>query len=232
MARSKLMFPNPKKPDAEPQKQEKQEVAEDVGKDIGLIEKRVALLEKEKTLMAERDKRLKKRHHRMSEASMRKEMRKRQAIAMRMRNIPVDTIAERLHIDNAYAAKLIREAVSELPEETAGDLKKLLGRTVVQLIGNFERTALEGDVRCADVMLKAIEKLMKLSGLSIQKREIETSNVGEVSPGIDVADLHLDLDTKRKILSAIRENKKLQELQESKDETTSDDRDVNPEEAD
>ena len=84
-------------------------------------------------------------------------------------------------------------------------------------------------------MLKGITQLMKLSGLNIQHKTIEQTNMnlGEVSPGIDVADLDLDLETKKKILQAIRNNKKLQEqlkddkLQENENETGYGDEDGN-----
>ena len=57
--------------------------------------------------------------------------------------------------------------------------------------------------------------------------------VGNISPGIDVADLELDLETKKKLLAAIRSNQKLQEklksekLQENQDEQANGD---NPDE--
>lgn len=212
-----LLFPNESKKEV-PERIDAKEHIED---DIERTKKHVSLLEKEMQLEEMREKRLRKKNRKQSEASIRKNIRKRKAIAMRMRNIPIDVIANRLGISNKYALELVKEAVSELPEETAADLKKLLGRSVIQLIGKFENTALLGDAKHADVMLKAIEKLMKLAGLNIQKREVEQTNtnmdLGNVGSGIDVKDLNLDLETKRKILQAIRENKKLNEqLQQEK----------------
>lgn len=229
----KLLFPNKNKPKETPVTEDDMEKQQT--REIKKIRERVELLEREAQLEKEREQRIRKKSRKMNEAQIRKQLKKRQAIAMRMRNIPVDVIAERLGVTPGYANDLIREAIAELPEETAEDLKKLLGRTVVQLIGNFEKTALSGGVREAEVMLKGITQLMKLSGLNIQHKAIEQTNMnlGEVSPGIDVADLDLDLETKKKILEAIRNNKKLQEqlkndkLQEKENEAGYGDEDGN-----
>lgn len=211
--RKKLMFPNKHRQDEPETPVTDEDVEKQQSRETKKIKEHIDLLEKEKQLEEERDRRHHRKARKMNEAQLRKSIRKRQAIAMRMRNIPVDVIAERLGVSPAYAAGLIKEAVAELPEETAEDLKKLLGRTVIQLIGNFEKTALEGGVREAEVMLKGITQLMKLSGLSIQRQQVEQTNmeVGSISNGIDVADLDLDLETKKKILFAMRNNKKLQE---------------------
>lgn len=235
MAR-KLMFPNSKKPAPETPVTE-EDVQTQQSRETKKIKEHIELLEKEKQLEEERDRRIHRKTRKMNEAQLRKGIRKRQAIAMRMRNIPVDVIAQRLNVSPSYAGQLIKEAVAELPEETAEDLKKLLGRTVIQLIGNFEKAALEGGVREAEVMLKGITQLMRLSGLSIQRQQVEQTNmeVGNIAPGIDVADLDLDLETKKKILSAIRNNKKLQEslkddkLQEQENDEEADGDLANPE---
>ena len=238
--RKKLMFPNKHRQD-EPETPVTDEDGEkQQSRETKKIKEHIDLLEKEKQLEEERDRRHHRKARKMNEAQLRKSIRKRQAIAMRMRNIPVDVIAERLGVSPAYAAGLIKEAVAELPEETAEDLKKLLGRTVIQLIGNFEKTALEGGVREAEVMLKGITQLMKLSGLSIQRQQVEQTNmeVGSISNGIDVADLNLDLETKKKILFAMRNSKKLQEklkddkLQEKQNDEPDEDGDTPDADAD
>lgn len=227
----KLMFPNRhRKSEPKESPVTEEDVQTQQSRETKKIKEHIDLLEKEKALEEERDRRIKRKARKMNEAQLRKAIRKKQAIAMRMRNIPIDIIAERLGVTQSYAANLVREAVAELPEETAEDLKKLLGRTVVRLIGNFEKTALQGGVREAEVMLKGITQLMKLSGLSIQRREVEQTNmeVGNISPGIDVADLDLDLETKKKLLLAIRNSKKITEnlkdekLQENEDEPEDD----------
>lgn len=238
--RKKLMFPNKHRQDKPETPVTDEDVEKQQSRETKKIKEHIDLLEKEKQLEEERDKRIHRKARKMNEAQLRKSIRKRQAIAMRMRNIPVDVIAERLGVSPAYAAGLIKEAVAELPEETAEDLKKLLGRTVIQLIGNFEKTALEGGVREAEVMLKGITQLMKLSGLSIQRQQVEQTNmeVGSISNGIDVADLNLDLETKKKILFAMRNNKKLQEklkddkLQEKQNDESDEDWDTPDSDAD
>ena len=238
--RKKLMFPNKHRQDDQETPVTDEDVEKQQSRETKKIKEHIDLLEKEKQLEEERDRRHHRKARKMNEAQLRKSIRKRQAIAMRMRNIPVDVIAERLGVTPAYAAGLIKEAVAELPEETAEDLKKLLGRTVIQLIGNFEKTALEGGVREAEVMLKGITQLMKLSGLSIQRQQVEQTNmeVGSISNGIDVADLDLDLETKKKILFAMRNNKKLQEklkddkLQEKQNDEPDEDGDTPDSDAD
>lgn len=238
--RKKLMFPNKHRQDEPETPVTDEDVEKQQSRETKKIKEHIDLLEKEKQLEEERDRRHHRKARKMNEAQLRKSIRKRQAIAMRMRNIPVDVIAERLGVSPAYAAGLIKEAVAELPEETAEDLKKLLGRTVIQLIGNFEKTALEGGVREAEVMLKGITQLMKLSGLSIQRQQVEQTNmeVGSISNGIDVADLDLDLETKKKILFAMRNNKKLQEklkddrLQEKQNDEPDEDGDTPDADAD
>lgn len=238
--RKKLMFPNKHRQDEPETPVTDEDVEKQQSRETKKIKEHINLLEKEKQLEEERDRRHHRKARKMNEAQLRKSIRKRQAIAMRMRNIPVDVIAERLGVSPAYAAGLIKEAVAELPEETAEDLKKLLGRTVIQLIGNFEKTALEGGVREAEVMLKGITQLMKLSGLSIQRQQVEQTNmeVGSISNGIDVADLDLDLETKKKILFAMRNNKKLQEklkddkLQEKQNDEPDEDGDTPDADAD
>lgn len=238
--KKKLMFPNKHRQDEPEIPVTDEDVEKQQSRETKKIKEHIDLLEKEKRLEEERDRRHHRKARKMNEAQLRKSIRKRQAIAMRMRNIPVDVIAERLGVSPAYAAGLIKEAVAELPEETAEDLKKLLGRTVIQLIGNFEKTALEGGVREAEVMLKGITQLMKLSGLSIQRRQVEQTNmeVGSISNGIDVADLNLDLETKKKILFAMRNNKKLQEklkddkLQEKQNDEPDEDGDTPDADAD
>lgn len=227
-----LMFPNGHR-------------SEDIGEDIKTPEvsladyndeklrEHISLLEREEELETKREKRAKLKMRKVTEAGLRKATKKRQAMAMRLRNIPVDIIAKKLGVSPSYAASLIREAVAELPEETAEDLKKLLGRTVVQLIGNFEKLAMEGGVKEADIMLKGITQLMKLSGLNVRHQQIEQTNmeVGNISPGIDVATLNLDLETKKKILAAIRQSQNSQEkikeetLQEFSDERDGDNTD-------
>lgn len=211
---SNLLFPN-KHRKSRPKESSvtEEDIQTQQNRETKKIKEHIDLLEKEKALEEERDRRIKRKTRKMNEAQVRKAIRKKQAIAMRMRNIPIDIIADRLGVTQSYAANLIREAVAELPEETAEDLKKLLGRTVIRLIGNFEKTALQGGVREAEVMLKGITQLMRLSGLSIQRREVQQTNmeVGNISPGIDVADLNLDLETKKKLLLAIRDSKKITE---------------------
>ena len=234
MARQ-LMFPNKHKKTEPETPVTDEDVQKQQDRETSKIKERVQLLEREKQLEEDRDKRIRRKARKMNEAQIRKSIRKKQAMAMRMRNIPIDVIAERLGVTESYAASLIKEAVAEMPEETAEDLKKLLGRTVVQLIGRFEKVAMRGGVREADIMLKGISHLMKLSGLNIRHQQIEQTNmeVGNISPGIDVADLELDLETKKKLLAAIRSNQKLQEklksekLQENQDEQANGD---NPDE--
>lgn len=209
---SKLRFPNPKK-EVEPPP----EVIEKVRKeDEEEIKKHVQLLKEEKRLEEERLRRL--GHRKATAKNLQVQMRKRQAVAMRLRNIPMDVIAQRLHLSYARVQGMIREAMLELPEENAADLKKVLTRTITQLIGKFQTIAEEGCTKSAMVELKAIEKLMKLAGLTIERRQVEQTNMGELSPGIDVADLNLDLDTKRKLLESIREaREKKEQLQKEKE---------------
>ena len=76
---------------------------------------------------------------------------------------------------------------------------------MVKLLGNFERIAMTGGVKEADIVLKSISQIMKLVGLNIQRQEIDQINMDAgKADGIDVAELDLDLDTKRKLLEAIR----------------------------
>ena len=197
-----LLFPNEsKKKKIEELRQETS--GEEINNDK--LKERVELLEKEKELEEERTQRVEKKKKKLSKAKVRREIKKRQALAMRMRNMPIDEIAEKLGIGPVLTAKLIREGVAELPEETNSDMKKLLSRTMVKLLGNFERIAMTGGVKEADIVLKSISQLMKLCGLNIQRQEIDQINMDAgKADGIDVAELDLDLDTKRKLLEAIR----------------------------
>lgn len=197
-----LLFPN------ESKKKKMEELRQETsGEEINndKLKERVELLEKEKELEEERTQRVEKKKKKLSKAKVRREIKKRQALAMRMRNMPIDEIAEKLGIGPVLTAKLIREGVAELPEETNSDMKKLLSRTMVKLLGNFERIAMTGGVKEADIVLKSISQLMKLCGLNIQRQEIDQINMDAgKADGIDVAELDLDLDTKRKLLEAIR----------------------------
>lgn len=197
-----LLFPN------ESKKKKMEELRQETsGEEINndKLKERVELLEKEKELEEERTQRVEKKKKKLSKAKVRREIKKRQALAMRMRNMPIDEIAEKLGIGPVLTAKLIREGVAELPEETNSDMKKLLSRTMVKLLGNFERIAMTGGVKEADIVLKSISQLMKLCGLNIQRQEIDQINMDAgKADGIDVAELDLDLDTKRKLLEAVR----------------------------
>ena len=197
-----LLFPN------ESKKKKMEELRQETsGEEINndKLKERVELLEKEKELEEERTQRVEKKKKKLSKAKVRREIKKRQALAMRMRNMPIDEIAEKLGIGPVLTAKVIREGVAELPEETNSDMKKLLSRTMVKLLGNFERIAMTGGVKEADIVLKSISQLMKLCGLNIQRQEIDQINMDAgKADGIDVAELDLDLDTKRKLLEAIR----------------------------
>lgn len=210
--RKKLMFPNKNKPTEEMDKEQEARLEQENSK----IREHIELLREEARLEKEKQNRQKKKKRRLTESQVKKQMKKKQAMAMRLRNIPIDVIASRLDVSPGYVHSLIREAVAELPEETAEDLRKLLSRTVVQLIGNFEQVANEGGTKEAEVMLKAISQMMRLAGLNVQRRQIEQTNmdVGTISGGIDVADLNLDLETKKKLLQAIRESEKLKSAKE------------------
>lgn len=201
---SDLLFPNERKQKMAEQLKTEEQIENDK------LRERVELLEKEKELEEQRNQRKEKKKRRITKNVVQREMKKRQALAMRMRNIPTDEIAARLDISPTFANKLIREGIQELPEETNADMKKLLSRTMIKLLGNFEKIALEGGVKEAEVALKSISGLMKLCGLNIQKKEIDQINMNgtPMSGGIDVAELDLDLDTKRKILEAMRKKEK------------------------
>lgn len=230
--RKKLMFPNKNKPTEETEKEQDARLEKENSK----LREHIELLQEEAKLEKEKESRQKKKKRRMTEAQVKKQVKKKQAMAMRLRNIPIDVIAERLGVSAGYVHSLIREAVAELPEETAEDLRKLLSRTVVQLIGNFEQVANEGGVKEAEVLLKAISQMMRLAGLNVQRRQIEQTNmeVGNISGGIDVADLNLDLETKKKLLQAIRESEKLKTavekpvIEDAQDETDFTDEEADP----
>lgn len=212
MRSKKLMFPNKNKlPEETPE--EKAERNARLDEEDARIQKHIDLLKEEERLEKEKAERAKKTHRRLTQTQIKRQVKKQQAMAMRMRNIPIDQISMKLGISQATTYELIREAVSEMPEEAADDLKKLLARTIIQLIGNFEQVANEGGTKEAEVMLKAISQMMKLAGLNVQRRQVEQTNmeVGSISGGIDVADLNLDLETKKKLLQAIRDNEKLKQ---------------------
>ena len=229
--RQKLMFPNKNRNDGESKEQDAQ-----LEQENAKLREHIELLREEERLEKEKEKRAKKKKRRLTEAQVKKELRKKQAMAMRLRNIPIDVIAQRLEVSPGYVHGLIREAVQELPEETAEDMKKILTRTVVHLIGNFEQVANEGGVKEAEVLLKGVSHLMRLSGLNIQRRQVEQTNmeVGSISGGIDVADLNLDLETKKKLLQAIRDSEKLKSAVTEKPvtEDEEEDADFTDEEAD
>lgn len=212
MRSKKLMFPNKNKlPEETPEEKAARNARLD--EEDARIQKHIDLLKEEERLEKEKAERAKKTHRRLTQAQIKRQVKKQQAMAMRMRNIPIDQISMKLGISQATTYELIREAVSEMPEEAADDLKKLLARTIIQLIGNFEQVANEGGTKEAEVMLKAISQMMKLAGLNVQRRQVEQTNmeVGSISGGIDVADLNLDLETKKKLLQAIRDNEKLKQ---------------------
>lgn len=197
-----LLFPN------ESKKKEMEQIRKELTPeeiDNQKLRERVKLLREEKELEEAKKVRAEKKKRRLTKGVVKREMKKRQALAMRMRNMPIDEIAAKLEISPYTAAKLIREGIAELPEETNTDMKKLLTRSLVKLLGNFEKIALTGGVKEADIALKSILQLMKITGLNIQKQEIDQINMeaGKAN-GIDVAELDLDLDTKRKLLDAIR----------------------------
>ena len=125
-----LLFPNETL--RKEMEQIKQENPEEIENDK--LRERVELLEREKELEEQKFVRIEKKKKKLSKAKVTREIKKRQALAMRMRNIPIDEIAERLDIGPVLAAKLIREGVAELPEETNADMKKLLQRTMIKLL--------------------------------------------------------------------------------------------------
>lgn len=197
-----LLFPNESKK-KEMEQIKKELTPEEI--DNQKLRERVELLREEKELEEAKKQRVEKKKRRLTKGVVKREMKKRQALAMRMRNMPIDEIAAKLEISPGTAAKLIREGIAELPEETNVDMKKLLTRTLVKLLGNFEKIALTGGVKEADIVLKSILQLMKITGLNIQRQEIDQINMDAgKADGIDVAELDLDLDTKRKLLEAIR----------------------------
>lgn len=197
-----LLFPNESKK-KEMEQIKKELTPEEI--DNQKLRERVELLREEKELEEAKKQRVEKKKRRLTKGVVKREMKKRQALAMRMRNMPIDEIAAKLEISPYTAAKLIREGIAELPEETNVDMKKLLTRTLVKLLGNFEKIALTGGVKEADIVLKSILQLMKITGLNIQRQEIDQINMDAgKADGIDVAELDLDLDTKRKLLEAIR----------------------------
>lgn len=235
MRSKKLMFPNKNKlPEETPE--EKAERNARLDEEDARIQKHIDLLKEEERLEKEKAERAKKTHRRLTQAQIKRQVKKQQAMAMRMRNIPIDQISMKLGISQATTYELIREAVSEMPEEAADDLKKLLARTIIQLIGNFEQVANEGGTKEAEVMLKAISQMMKLAGLNVQRRQVEQTNmeVGSISGGIDVADLNLDLETKKKLLQAIRDNEKLKQPVKDKPvtEDENEDADITDEDGD
>lgn len=214
-----LLFPN------ETLKKEMEQIKQENPEEINneKLRERVELLEKEKELEEQKSIRVEKKKKKLSKAKVAREIKKRKALAMRMRNIPIDEIAKRLDIGPVLAAKLIREGVAELPEETNADMKKLLQRTMVKLLGNFERLALEGGTKEADIVLKFISQLTKICGLNIQRQEIDQINMeAGKADGIDVAELDLDLETKRKLLKAIRK-KATKDIKETPQENNEED---------
>lgn len=183
-----------------------------------VIKERVSLLKQEKKLETERNHRL-CHSAKATRAALRRQQKIKQALALRLRNFTVDQIAVKLKVTPHCVYKWLQECFAELPQENIDMTKKMLNRNLELLLKRFHDDALaSGDAKMADVALKSIGQIAKITGLNIQRREVETTNLGDVSPGVELAELNLDLETKKRLLQAIREKRK-----EKKDDAKNDD---------
>lgn len=158
----------------------------------------------------ERKKNPKKR--KTSAASIQHERRKKQVIAMRLRNKTYDEISKTLGLSMNTCCSLAKEALNEMPIENSQEISKVLTRTATRIMGKFQTLADSGDTKSALVILKALEKVMKLAGLDVSRKQLEVSDLGSTVQEVDLGELDLPLETKRQVLEAIRKQKEVNEL--------------------
>jgi predicted DNA-binding protein YlxM (UPF0122 family) len=143
-------------------------------------------------------------------AAIKHALKKRQILAMRLRNMTLTEIAEKLNVTPQAIQQTLREAIDEIPKESAEQLKFIINDTLQKLINRNRPLAMLGDKTSSNTLIKSIDKLMKLEGLeATTKNEIEVNNIKTVvGEGIDVTELDLPIEVQKQILEAMRKRSK------------------------
>jgi hypothetical protein len=103
----------------------------------------------------------------------------------------------------------LKNSIDAIPKENAEHLRFVINDTLQSLINKNRPLAMMGDKDSANTLLKSLDKLMKLEGLTTIKNEVEINNVKTVvGEGVDISELDLPVEVQKQILEAMRKRNK------------------------
>lgn len=96
-------------------------------------------------------------------ASMRVE-----ALRLRKQGLSFEMIAKRLGIGESTAARIVRKAIQDLPAEAADEVRTLELERLDMLVAGHLTSAVKGNTRSAEIVLKAMDRRAKFLNLDQQ----------------------------------------------------------------
>lgn len=136
-------------------------------------------------------------------------LKQRQILAMRLRNMTLKEIGDKLGISLQAVHMHLKNSIDAIPKENAEHLRFVINDTLQSLINKNRPLAMMGDKDSANTLLKSLDKLMKLEGLTTIKNEVEINNVKTVvGEGVDISELDLPVEVQKQILEAMRKRNK------------------------
>lgn len=91
-----------------------------------------------------------------------------EALRLRKQGLSFEMIAKRLGVGESTAARIVRKAIQDLPAEVADEVRTLELERLDMLVAGHLASAVKGNTRSAEIVLKAMDRRAKFLNLDTQ----------------------------------------------------------------
>lgn len=91
-----------------------------------------------------------------------------EALRLRKQGLSAEMIGKRLGVSESTASRIVRQAIRDLPAEEAAEVRTLELERLDMLVAGHLASAVKGNVRSAEIVLKAMDRRAKFLNLDTQ----------------------------------------------------------------